>query len=92
MSLIKMKKRDQCFFYHSVNEKSIVGIVEVHKEHYPDPTDKMEKFVVDDNQGAKDALVQFRTNVQNLATEFDNNPDKYLPLLHPSLIESSIAW
>ena len=53
---------------------------------------EMEKFVVDDNQGAKDTLVQFRTNVQDLATEFDNNPDRYLPLLHPSLIESSIAW
>ena len=52
----------------------------------------MENFVVDNNQGAKDVLVQFRTAVQNLATEFDNNPDRYLPLLHPSLIESSSAW
>lgn len=53
---------------------------------------EMEQFVVDDNQVAKDVLVQFRTDVQNLAAEFDNNPDRYLPLLHPSLIESSIAW
>ena len=44
-NLMKMRKGDQCFFYHSVNEKSVVGIVEVHKEHYPDPTDKNKKFV-----------------------------------------------
>ena len=43
-----MKKGDLCFFYHSVSEKSIVGIVEVVKESYPDPTDKSEKFVVVD--------------------------------------------
>ena len=47
-NLIKMKKRDLCFFYHSVSEKSIVGIVEVIKESYPDPTDKTGKFVVVD--------------------------------------------
>ena len=45
---IKMKKGDLCFFYHSVSEKSIVGIVEVVKESYPDPTDKSGKFVVVD--------------------------------------------
>ena len=47
-NLRKMKKGDLCFFYHSVNEKKIVGIVEVVKEHYPDPTDKTNKFVVVD--------------------------------------------
>ena len=45
-NLIKMKKGDLCFFYHSVSEKSIVGIVEVVKKSYPDPTDKSGKFVV----------------------------------------------
>ena len=45
-NLMKMKKGDLCFFYHSVNEKKIVGIVEVTKEYYPDPTDKTNKFVV----------------------------------------------
>jgi len=39
-----MKKGDKGFFYHSVNEKQIVGIVEVAKEHYPDHTDKTGKF------------------------------------------------
>ena len=47
-NLIKMKKGDVCFFYHSVSEKSIVGIVEVVKESYPDPTDNSGKFVVVD--------------------------------------------
>jgi predicted RNA-binding protein with PUA-like domain len=35
---------DRAFFYHSVNEKRIVGIVEVVKEYYPDPTDPKGKF------------------------------------------------
>ena len=43
-----MKNNDLCFFYHSVNEKKIVGIVSVVKEYYPDPTDKTNKFVVVD--------------------------------------------
>jgi len=47
-NLMKMKKKDRCLFYHSVNEKQIVGMVSVVKEHYPDPTDKTNKFVVVD--------------------------------------------
>ena len=47
-NLMKMKKGDLCFFYHSVNEKKIICIVEVVKEHYPDPTDITNKFVVVD--------------------------------------------
>jgi len=39
-----MKKGDQCFFYHSVDEKRIVGIVTVVKEYYPDHTDKSGRF------------------------------------------------
>ena len=52
-NLMKMKKGDHCFFYHSVNEKSVIGIVEVHKEHYPDPTDKSKKFVAIDVKALK---------------------------------------
>ena len=44
-NLMHMKVNDLCFFYHSVNEKKIVGIVSVSKEHYTDPTDKTKKFV-----------------------------------------------
>ena len=47
-NLMKMKKKDLCFFYHSVSEKLIIGIVEVVKEHYPDPTDKTSRFVATD--------------------------------------------
>lgn len=39
-----MKVGDRGFFYHSVNEKQIVGTVEVVKEHYPDHTDKSGRF------------------------------------------------
>ena len=52
-NLMKMKKKDLCFFYHSVSEKLIIGIVEVVKEHYPDPTDKTSRFVVTDVKAKK---------------------------------------
>ncbi|MBT6119078.1 MAG: EVE domain-containing protein [Rhodospirillaceae bacterium] len=39
-----MKKGDQAFFYHSVDERRIVGIVEVVKEYYPDHTDDSGRF------------------------------------------------
>jgi predicted RNA-binding protein with PUA-like domain len=38
LNLMKMKKGDRAFFYHSGEDKDIVGIVEVVREHYPDPT------------------------------------------------------
>ena len=44
----QMKKGDKCFFYHSVEEKQIIGIVEVTKEFYPDNTDETGKFVLVD--------------------------------------------
>ena len=47
-NLMSMRVNDLCFFYHSVNEKNIVGIVSVSKEHYIDPTDKTKKFVAVD--------------------------------------------
>ena len=39
-----MKIGDHGFFYHSVTEKRIVGIVEVVTEYYPDPTDAKKIF------------------------------------------------
>lgn len=39
-----MKVGDRGFFYHSVNERQIVGIVEVIEEFHPDPTDAGGKF------------------------------------------------
>jgi predicted RNA-binding protein with PUA-like domain len=47
-NMMKMKKGDRAFFYHSNIGKEIVGIVEVIREHYPDPTDETGKFVVVD--------------------------------------------
>ena len=52
-NLKEMKKNYLCFFYHSVTERSIVGIVKVIKEYYPDPTDKTGRFVVVDVKATK---------------------------------------
>ena len=52
-NLISMKKKDLCFFYHSVKDKKIVGIVSVVKEFYPDPTDKKKQFVMVDVRAYK---------------------------------------
>ncbi len=37
-NLRAMKKGDLVFFYHSGEEKSVVGLARVEKEFYPDPT------------------------------------------------------
>jgi len=44
-NLNKMKKGDLCFFYHSNIGKEIVGIVEIIKTSFIDPSDKERKFV-----------------------------------------------
>jgi predicted RNA-binding protein with PUA-like domain len=48
-----MKKGDKAFFYHSNEGKEIVGIVEIAKEYYPDPTDKDGKFGMVDVKAVK---------------------------------------
>ena len=53
-NLMKMKRGDLCFFYHSVKEKKIVGIVKVVKEYYTDPTDLTQRFVAVDVSYEKD--------------------------------------
>src|ERR1700674_983641 len=40
LNLMRMKKGDRAFFFHSNIGKEVVGIVEVIHEHYPDPTAK----------------------------------------------------
>jgi predicted RNA-binding protein with PUA-like domain len=47
-NLKEMKKGDRAFFYHSGVGKEIVGVVEVVREHFPDPTDKSGMFVAVD--------------------------------------------
>jgi predicted RNA-binding protein with PUA-like domain len=51
--LMKMKKGDRAFFYHSNEGKEIVGIAEIIREHYPDPTDASAKFVAVDIKADK---------------------------------------
>jgi predicted RNA-binding protein with PUA-like domain len=48
-NLMKMKRGDRAFFYHSGEEKAVVGVVEIVREHYPDPTAKKDEpwMVVD---------------------------------------------
>lgn len=47
-NLKKMALGDQCFIYHSGEERQIIGLAEVTKAAYPDPSDKdMEWFAVD---------------------------------------------
>ena len=41
---MRMKRGDRGFFYHSGEGKDVVGIVEVIREYYPDPTDKSGQF------------------------------------------------
>ena len=48
INLKTMKPGDRCFFYHSNEGKEIVGIAEVVKAAYPDPTDKDGKAVTVD--------------------------------------------
>jgi predicted RNA-binding protein with PUA-like domain len=38
LNLMKMRKGDHAFFYHSNIGKEVVGIAEVIRAHYPDPT------------------------------------------------------
>ena len=78
-NLMQMKKGDLCFFYHSVNEKQIVGIVKVVKEHYPDPTDKSKKFVVVD-------VAKYKTLKYPVSLEKIKNITK---LSHLALIKQS---
>lgn len=74
-----MKLGEQAFFYHSVSEKQIVGIVEVAKLYYPDPTDESGRF----------GMVDFRT-VKPLKTpvtlaQIKEDPKlQHLPLIRQS--------
>ena len=73
-NLVNMKKGDKAFFYHSNEGKEIVGIAEIIRESYPDPTDKTGKFVCVDIKADKKlaamALVKYsRLSVQPVTTE-----------------------
>ena len=51
--LKEMKPGDQAFFYHTGDEKQIVGIAEVIRESYHDPTDEKGVFLAVDVKAVK---------------------------------------
>jgi predicted RNA-binding protein with PUA-like domain len=53
LNMMKMKKGDLAFYYHSNEGKEIVGIAEIIREHYPDPGDETCKFFCVDLRAAK---------------------------------------
>ncbi len=79
-----MKKGDLAFFYHSNEGKEIVGIVEVAKEYYPDPTDETGKFGMVDFKAVK-PLKKFVT----LATIKETPALKNMALLKQSRLSVS---
>jgi predicted RNA-binding protein with PUA-like domain len=52
-NLKAMKVGDSCFFYHSNDERAVVGVVEVAKTFYPDPSDATGKFGMVDLKAGK---------------------------------------
>ena len=78
-NLKKMKNGDLCFFYHSNIGKEIVGIVEVIKESFIDPTDKMKKFVA--------VKVKYKKHLKKKITL--ENIKKNKKLSHLALIKQS---
>ena len=49
-----MKRGDLGFFYHTGEERRIVGIVEVIREYHPDPTDETGRFGMVDVKAVRD--------------------------------------
>ena len=78
-NLKKMKKGDLCFFYHSNIGKEIVGIVQVIKEAFLDPSDKKKKFVA--------VKIKFKSILKKPVTL--ENIKKNKQLNHLSLIKQS---
>lgn len=64
-----MKRGDRGFFYHSGDERQIVGIVEVIAEYKPDPTDQSGRFGLVDVK----AVTDFRKAVT--LADIRANPD-----------------
>ena len=78
-NLKKMKKGDLCFFYHSNIGKEIVGIVEVIKTAFIDPTDRKKMFFA--------VKVKFKNKLKTPVTleNIKENKDlKDLPLIKQS--------
>ncbi|UYO39976.1 EVE domain-containing protein [Rhodopseudomonas palustris] len=53
LHMVSMRRGDRAFYYHSNEGKEIVGIAEIIREAYPDPTDASGKFVCVDIKAEK---------------------------------------
>ena len=53
LNMMAMKTGERGFFYHSNEGKAVVGIVEVIKPYYPDPSDASGKFGMVDIKAVK---------------------------------------
>jgi len=60
-NLKAMKKGDRAFIYHSMDDKAVIGIAEISREHFPDPTDN-------DWAAVEIKPIKKLTNPVNLAT------------------------
>ncbi|ABD85623.1 EVE domain-containing protein [Rhodopseudomonas palustris] len=69
LHMMKMKKGDRAFYYHSNEGKQIVGIAEIIREAYPDPTDDSGKFVCVDIK----ALTPLKTPVTLVAIKAEKS-------------------
>jgi predicted RNA-binding protein with PUA-like domain len=52
LNLMAMRVGEQAFFYHSGGDREIVGIVDIIKPYYPDPSDPGGKFGMVDVRAA----------------------------------------
>ena len=86
-----MKVGDLAFFYHSVNEKRIVGVVEICKEYYPDPTDPKGRFGMVDVR----AIAPFPTPVTLADIKAEESLES-LPLIKQSRLSvmpiDALSW
>jgi predicted RNA-binding protein with PUA-like domain len=77
--LKQMKLGDLCFFYHSNEDKKIIGIVKIIKPAFIDPTDKEKKFVA-----VKVAYYKDLIDPVSLANIKENKKICHLPLIKQS--------
>ena len=65
----KMKVGDLAYLYHSISDRAVVGVLKVVREHYPDFTDKSNKFGMVDFEYVRHVdvpvhLEEFKTNTK----------------------------
>jgi predicted RNA-binding protein with PUA-like domain len=77
--LKQMKSNDLCFFYHSNEDKKIIGIVKIIKSAFIDPMDKERKFVA-----VKVAYYKDLIEPVSLADIKENKKISHLPLIKQS--------